>query len=181
MKLVDLEFHSSTDFLFKALLSYNRGIQGSTSKKELFLKICYENIEISIDYFMRHLGYHFKDNISKNNCIDRIIRRLNFIVIEGILTDEYCKRAQKYFWIEQRVIEEMSIKVFNEKSTDASTKMCKNEVVIKDLISKLERGRSIKLSEGMIANTVSCVKDFLLDLLRKPNTKEESKDSPKIK
>ncbi|KAI4834586.1 gamete antigen 27/25 [Plasmodium brasilianum] len=76
-------------------------------------------------------------------------------------------------------MEEMSLKVFNEKTENARTNMCKNEVEIKNLISKLERGRSIKLSEGMIANTVSTIKDFLLDVLRKPETTEKSKDFTK--
>ncbi|SCP03124.1 gamete antigen 27/25, putative [Plasmodium malariae] len=179
MKLADLEFQATVYFLFIVLLAYMKHRKDNTNKQELFSKICYSEVETTIDYFIQHFGNRFKDKRSKDKCIDRIIRRLNFIVIEGILTKDYCERAQKYFWIEQRVIEEMSVKVFKEKTDDKKRNMCINELAIKSLISKLERGRNIKLSDGMIANTVSTVEDFLLDLLREAEINKPSKESLK--
>ncbi|SCP03122.1 gamete antigen 27/25, putative [Plasmodium malariae] len=179
MKLADVEFQATVYFLFIVLLAYMKQRRDKRTKQELFSKISYYNVETTIDYFIQHFGNRFKDKKSKDKCIDRIIRRLNFIVIEGILTKDYCERAQKYFWIEQRVIEEMSVKVFKEKTDDKKRNMCINELAIKSLISKLERGRNIKLSDGMIANTVSTVEDFLLDLLREAEINKPSKESLK--
>ncbi|KAI4834587.1 gamete antigen 27/25 [Plasmodium brasilianum] len=86
--LSDLEFYSTIDFLFRQLL-HNPRIQDKTNKQELFSKIIDYNIDFPIIYFKRYLGYSFKDDTSMKKCIDRIKRRLNFIVIEGIITEEY--------------------------------------------------------------------------------------------
>ncbi|KAI4834588.1 gamete antigen 27/25 [Plasmodium brasilianum] len=143
IELLNIEFQATIYFLFLELLPLNKHKADKTDKRELFSRISFDYLELPILYFMKHLGYSFKDERSRNSCINRMKKRLDLIVIEGILTKEYCERAQKYFWIEQRVIEEMSVKVFKEKTDDKQRNMCQNELAIKSLISKLERGRSI--------------------------------------
>ncbi|SCP03123.1 gamete antigen 27/25, putative [Plasmodium malariae] len=172
-ELGDVEFDASLHVLSRLLHYRHR-------KKEIF-DILEEGSIISsvLSEYQEKKKYNFKDITSREHCVNRIKTRLIYIVIEGILTREYLELAKKYFWIEQRVDEEMSVKVFNQKTEKARTKMCKNEVEIKKLISKLERGKSVKLSEGMIANTVSTVEDFLLDVLRTSKEEVASNDSTK--
>ncbi|SBT01204.1 gamete antigen 27/25, putative [Plasmodium malariae] len=159
-KLGDVEFDTSISILY-VLLHFG------TDKKMLLHKINNTDIVLlHLREFEFKYRYQFIDKVSKENCISRIKRRLDFIIKDGTLSEEYCKQAQKYFWIEQRVDEEMSLKVDKEKTYDEKSEMCKNKDEIKKFINVLEKGRGIKLSEEMIKSTVDTVEDFLLDVLR---------------
>ncbi|SBT01197.1 gamete antigen 27/25 (G27/25) [Plasmodium malariae] len=159
-KLGDVEFHASNDILYKLL-------PNGADKAKLFLEIekTEKILEILNEYEGKY-GYKFVDDESKNNCVSRIKRRLNLIVMENILTEEYCKQAQKYFWVEQRLDEEMSAKVDKLKTEEEKKKMCHNAAEIKKLLGSIEKGRSVKLSEKMVDGVVSSVENFLLDVLR---------------
>ncbi|KAI4834582.1 gamete antigen 27/25 [Plasmodium brasilianum] len=171
-KLGNVEFHATLDALYN--LKYLR-----ISKEELFDMIqkgAY--IPGSLSRFQQKYEYSFKDEISKKHCISRIKKRLNFIVIEGILSDdEYCEEVKKVLWIEQRVDEEISVILDKLESKEEKDRMCRNEVEIKDLISKLEKAKALKLSEGMIENTLSTIEDFLLDIVRTYKGELPSKDA----
>ncbi|KAI4834589.1 gamete antigen 27/25 [Plasmodium brasilianum] len=160
-KLGNVEFNASTDFMY-SLLKYG-------SNKKIMLREIEKTKNISnvLKDFEEIYEYHLNDDESRKKCIRRIQKRIRFIVNENTLTEKYCKQAQEYFWIEQRLDEEMSAKVDNQNTEEEKKDMCQNEAEIKNLLSVLEEKRSIKLPNGMIENTVSTVEDFLLDVLRR--------------
>ncbi|KAI4834580.1 gamete antigen 27/25 [Plasmodium brasilianum] len=159
-KLGNIEFLATVDFLYYLL-------QYGTDKAKIFhMMEDPGNILNVVKQIELMEGCNFKDTTSRNKCVSRIKRRLNLIVIKGILTEEYCEQAIKYFWIEQKVDEEMSLKIDNQKSQKEKEDICYNETEIKRLISVLEKDKNIKFSEEMIENTIITIEDFLLDVLR---------------
>ncbi|KAI4834581.1 gamete antigen 27/25 [Plasmodium brasilianum] len=170
--LGNVEFHATLDTMYNFKYPY----KGKKETHNMIDKNFYTTG--SLDRFQSKYRYHFKDKLSREKCINRIKKRLNFIVIEGVLTDDaYCEEVKKVLWIEQRTDEEMSVKVDKLESEEEKDRMCLNKIVIKDLISKLEKAKALKLSEGMIECIVSTIQDFLLDLVRIPKEEVPSKNA----
>ncbi|KAI4834579.1 gamete antigen 27/25 [Plasmodium brasilianum] len=109
-------------------------------KKKIFSEIeKTENILKVLRGFEKKYEYKFVDEESKNNCVNRVKKCLNSIVIEGVLREKYCKQAQNYFWIEQRIDEEMSVKVDKQKTDEGKRIMGNDDDEIKRLLCILEK------------------------------------------
>ncbi|SBT00600.1 gamete antigen 27/25 (G27/25), partial [Plasmodium malariae] len=159
-KLGNVEFNVSFDLLYQLLLY-------GADEAKMFLEIeKTENILTVLRGFEKKYGYKFVDDESKNNCVSRIKKRLNSFVIEGVLTEEYLKQGEIFFWIEQRVGEEMSVKVYSAKQYPDKRKMCYNKNEIKKVKNDYEKEKCIKYSPEMIHNNIVTVGSFLVDILR---------------
>ncbi|KAI4834593.1 hypothetical protein MKS88_005268 [Plasmodium brasilianum] len=160
MKWLDVEFHASTDVLYHLLPL-------AKDPWKLFNEIEYsERIYDTVREYEDKYKFKFRDEEARESCVERIKGRLLYPLYLEPLTEDYCKTIQKYFWIEERLEEEMTVKMDREETYQDKKAMSKNEDEMKRLISIYEKGRSIKLSDDMIHFTISIAKVFLEDYLK---------------
>ncbi|KAI4834592.1 gamete antigen 27/25 [Plasmodium brasilianum] len=114
---------------------------------------------IDVLYALLPLSEEGHDIIDIINNSDLVLKTLQ-------ITEEYCKQVQKYFWIEERLEEEMSVKVDKEQTMQEKKKMCRNIEEMKALVSIYEKDRSVQLTEDMILHTVCKARGVLLDLIK---------------
>ncbi|SBS98677.1 gamete antigen 27/25, putative [Plasmodium malariae] len=159
-KWLDLEFHTSIDVLYALLPLSEEGhdIIDIINNSDLVLK--------TLRNFENKYSFRFIDENTRQHCNVRIKGRLLFFVRLKEITEEYCKQVQKYFWIEERLEEEMSVKVDKEQTMQEKKKMCRNIEEMKALVSIYEKDRSVQLTEDMILHTVCKARGVLLDLIK---------------
>ncbi|KAI4834595.1 gamete antigen 27/25 [Plasmodium brasilianum] len=159
-KLLDVEFHASVDVLH-SLLPFGH------DKNRILYEIGQTDLVLrGVSKYEDKYSFRFIDEDDRERCVSRIKARIFSALYFECLTKHYCKKVQNYFWIEERLEEEMSVKLDGQKSNLYQKKMCRNEDLMKTIIGVHEEGRGIKLSEDIINYIIRMAKMFLFDLLK---------------
>ncbi|KAI4834591.1 gamete antigen 27/25 [Plasmodium brasilianum] len=170
-KWLDVEFHASADVLYHLLPLIKQ-------KVDIFDKIKNTDIVLNtVREFEDKYSFRFIDESAREGCVRRIKGRLLYFLGLEYVTEEYCKKVQKYFWIEERLEEEMSVKMDEAKTFKDKKNVCRNSEEMKRLICTYEKDRNVHLTEDMILHTVCIARAVLLDFL-KAQTIVPSKDLP---
>ncbi|KAI4834590.1 gamete antigen 27/25 [Plasmodium brasilianum] len=169
-KWLDVEFHASTDVLYYLL-------RISKHKWNIFYDILFtSHITNAVRKFEEMYSFRFIDENARQSCVSRIKGRLLYFLRQDYITEEYCKQIQKYFWIEERLEEEMSVKVDKAKTIPEKKNVCNDYDEMKRVISVYEKGTGVKLTDDIIHFTLSLARGFLLDLLKAEGTVVPSTD-----
>ncbi|SOS80133.1 gamete antigen 27/25 [Plasmodium sp. gorilla clade G1] len=158
-KIGDIEFHACSDYIYLLMtLSKDPEKFNYALKDRVSIRRYVRKNQNRYNYFL--IEEHVQDNI-----VNRISDRLISYCTDKEVTEDYIKKVDDYLWVEQRVIEEVSINVDHAREVKEKKRIMNDKKLIRMLFDTYEYVKDVKFTDDQYKDAAARISQFLIDVV----------------